>query len=275
MYVPKKVSDRITKTLLKFQQVIRIAKDRDVNESDTVSIIKDVLSEMLGYDKYLEITSEFAIRGTFCDVAIKVDEKIEFLLEAKAIGLELKDYHLRQALDYGANHGIQWVVLSNGEMWNIYKIRFEKPIGYDFVCSINLLELDPKNEQDKEKIFILCKEGLVKDAREEYFEKKQSVNRFILSELLLSDDVLSLVRRLLKKMSDGISVNNSDIQKILKNEVIKRDTLEGEEASRAKSRLKKLYKKSNNKSANTVKNIHKLENNIENQMSEQSSVADQ
>lgn len=242
MYIPKKVSDRISKTLAKFQQVLRIAKDRDVNESDTVSIIKDVLAEMLGYDKYLEITSEFAIRGTFCDVAIKVDEKIEFLLEAKAIGLELKEYHLRQALDYGANHGIQWVVLSNGEIWSIYKIRFEKPIGYDFVCSINLLELDPKNEQDKEKIFILCKEGIVKDAREEYFEKKQSVNRFILSELLLSDDVLSLVRRLLKKMSDGISVNNDDIQKVLKNEVIKRDTLEGEEAKKAQNRVKKIFK---------------------------------
>ncbi len=38
---------------------------------------------------------EFAIRGTFCDLAIKMDGKVEFLIEAKAIGRELKDNHLR------------------------------------------------------------------------------------------------------------------------------------------------------------------------------------
>ena len=68
--VPKRVADRFVKTVGKFKQILSIAKDRDVNESDTVAIVKDMLSEIFGYDKYLEITSEFAIRGTFCDIAI-------------------------------------------------------------------------------------------------------------------------------------------------------------------------------------------------------------
>jgi hypothetical protein len=40
----------------KFQQVLNLAKDRDVNEADTVSIIKDMLADIFGYDKYLDIT---------------------------------------------------------------------------------------------------------------------------------------------------------------------------------------------------------------------------
>jgi len=275
MNIPKRVVDRINKSIVKFQQVLKLAHDRDVNESDTVSIIKDMLSDILGYDKYLEITSEFEIRGTFCDLAVKINNKVEFLLEAKAIGLELKESHLRQALDYGANNGVQWIVLSNGIIWNIYKIRFEKPIGYDFVSSINFLEFNPKNEQDQEKIFILCKEGIVKDAREEYFEKKQSVNRFVLSELLLSDEILFNIRKILRKISDGVSISIDDIRKVLKNEVIKRDVLEGEEASRAKNRVKKLYRKTSKKSNKVIKNIRNLENESENVISGQPAINNQ
>ena len=100
--VPKRVSDRLVRSVAKFQQVLSIAKDRDVNESDTVSIIKDILAEVFGYDKYLDVTSEFAVRSTYCDLAIKMDNTVEYLIEAKAIGLDLKEGHLRQAIDYGA-----------------------------------------------------------------------------------------------------------------------------------------------------------------------------
>ena len=119
--LPKRITERFSKRVSKYQNVLRIAKDRDVNESDTVSIVTDILADVFGYDKYLEVTSEFAIRGSYCDLAIKVKEKIQFLIEVKAIGIGLKQKHLKQAIDYAANHGVQWVLLTNGEMWKIYK----------------------------------------------------------------------------------------------------------------------------------------------------------
>jgi hypothetical protein len=96
--IAKKVKDRFSKIVPKFQRILSKAKDRDVNESDTVNIINDMLDEVFGYDKYLDVTSEFAIRGTYCDLALKLDGKVQFLIEVKAIGLDLKDNHLRQAL---------------------------------------------------------------------------------------------------------------------------------------------------------------------------------
>ena len=245
MVMPKRVSDRLTRSIGKFQQVLTIAKDRDVNEADTVSIIKDMLAEIFGYDKYLDVTSEFAVRSTFCDLAIKVENKVEYLIEAKAIGLDLKEGHLRQAIDYGANNGVQWVILTNGMTWQVYKIRFEKPINYDFVCSFNFAELEPKNEEHLEKLYIICKEGLVKDAREEFHEKVLTVNRFILGALVLSDEVVSVMRKELRKLSDGVLVTSEEITNVLKNEVIKRDVLEGEDAAKAQTRVKKFYGKAN------------------------------
>ena len=112
--IPKKVLERMERAVRKYKQVLQNAKDRDINETDTVSIVKDIIKDVFGYDKYLDTTSEYAIRTSYCDLAIKIDNKVEFLIEIKAIGLDLKENHLRQAIDYGANEGIPWVILTNG-----------------------------------------------------------------------------------------------------------------------------------------------------------------
>ncbi len=249
--MPKRVFDRLARGITKFQQVLQIAKDRDVNESDTVSIIKDMLADVFGYDKYLDVTSEFSIRGTFCDLAIKVENKVEFLIEAKAIGLELKEGHMRQAIDYGANNGVPWVILTNGMVWRVYKIRFEQPINYDLVCEFNFAELDTKNEEQQEKLFIICKEGLVKDAREEFHEKIQTVNRFVLGALILGDEVVAIIRRELRKLSDGVLVTPEEIAQVLGNEVLKRDVIEGDEAAKAQARVRRFYGKATRRSRET------------------------
>src|SRR6267378_6994570 len=95
--VPSKVAARLSAAIKRFQPIIASAKSRDANESDTVIIVTDMLSEVFGYDKYSEITSEHAIRGTFCDLATLLNSKVQLLLEAKAIGIELKDSHAKQA----------------------------------------------------------------------------------------------------------------------------------------------------------------------------------
>lgn len=50
--IPKKVSERLKVNIRKYQKILGSAKQRDVNESDTVVIVADFLSDVLGYDKY-------------------------------------------------------------------------------------------------------------------------------------------------------------------------------------------------------------------------------
>ena len=246
--VSKKVSERFVKSVGKFQKVLQIAKDRDVNESDTVSILTDVFSEVFGYDKYLEITREFAIRSTYCDLALMIDEKVQYLIEVKAIGIQLKEAHMKQAIDYGANHGIEWVILTNGVEWRVYRIRFEKPINYDLVCSFDFLELKARVEKDQELLFIVAKEGLAKNTRKEYHEKTQTINRFIIGGLILNDVILNSIRRELRKLADGVRIDIPEIENIVRNEVLKREIVEGEDSKIAQSRINRFYKKANKKS---------------------------
>jgi hypothetical protein len=82
--IPKKVAERLVAGLKRYQPILAAAKARDVGETDTVTIVKDMLADIFGYDKYSELTSEYAIRGTYCDLAIKLDAKLSTLIEVKA-----------------------------------------------------------------------------------------------------------------------------------------------------------------------------------------------
>ncbi|MBN2559835.1 MAG: type I restriction enzyme HsdR N-terminal domain-containing protein [Phycisphaerae bacterium] len=241
--IPKKVLERFVKTVPRFQKVLQIAKDRDVNEADTVAVLNDVFGEVFGYHKYLEVTSEVAIRGTYCDLAVKVEDKLQFLIEVKAIGIDLKDAHMKQACDYGANHGVPWVVLTNGIQWRLYRIRFEQPIGFDLVCQFSFLDLNARQPKDQEYLFLLAREGLAKNVRDDFYERTQSVNRYIIGNLIIAEPVLTLLRRELKKLAGAVKIDVAEVERIVKAEVLKREVMEGEASELARARVTRFYRK--------------------------------
>jgi len=241
--ISNKVYDRLSSGIKKFQPILNNAKSRDVNESDTVIIITDMLSEIFGYDKYSEITSEFMIRSTYCDLAIKLDGKLGFLMEVKAIGLELKDSFVKQAVDYAANQGIDFVLLTNGVLWKVYRITFTKPIDQELVFEFDFLSLSNKNSDDVEKLSLLTKEGWLKSFLYEYHSQKQALSKFFLSALILSDSITDVIRRELKKISPDVKVTSEQIKEVILKEVLKREVIEGEKADEAKKKINKIFSK--------------------------------
>lgn len=171
--IPKKAEERIKAGIKTFAKVIEAAKARDVNESDTVTIITDMLSTICGYDKYTEITSEYAIRGTYCDLAIKAgDDKPTFLIEVKAINIPLKEPHLRQAINYAATEGIEWVMLTNGDHWQAHRVIFGKPIKTEVAFDFSFSDTT-KLPLLTEFFFLISKEGVSKSAIATFHEECQ------------------------------------------------------------------------------------------------------
>jgi predicted type IV restriction endonuclease len=240
--VPAKTAERITSAMKRFQPILSSAKARDVNESDTVTIVLDILAEMLGYDKYTEITKEYAIRGTYCDLAIELEGHPQLLIEVKAIGLDLKDQHVKQAVDYAANKGVEWVILTNGTTWRIYRVIFAKPIDQDLVFEINLLDLNPKSAANVEQMFLLSREGWVKSTLPAYYNQRQATNKFSLAAVLLTDSVIDSIRKELRKLSPDVKVQNEEVRDVLIREVLKREVTEGEKAVEARSKVLKIEK---------------------------------
>ena len=126
--------------------IIEQQKTRDVSEADTVTLVKDLMAEVFGFDKYAEVTSEHAIRGTYCDLCVKIDDKTIELIEIKSAGTTLDDRHVKQAIDYAANEGVVWVVLTNGSVWRLYEVCFGKPIDKRLITEIDLTTLELRHE---------------------------------------------------------------------------------------------------------------------------------
>jgi predicted type IV restriction endonuclease len=237
MSVTAKVADRIRAALKRFQPILSSAKARDVNESDTVVLVTDLLQYLFGYDKYSEITSEHMIRSTFCDLAVNLENSLAFLIEVKAIGYELKDNHVKQAVDYAANKGCEWVCLTNGVNWRVYKVTFGKPIAHETVVEFDLLQMSHRDSSHVELLGLLSKEGWQKARIGEYHSHKQALSKFTLGAILVDETVLAVIRRKLRHTADGLKVTAEEIKAVLLADVIKRDVLEGEKAQAAQRQV--------------------------------------
>lgn len=237
--IPSRVSDRLVTGLKRFQPILTAARARDVNEADTSRIVTDLLAEVFGYDKYTEITGEHAIRGSYCDLAVKIEGKLQLLVEVKAIGLDLRDAHVKQAVDYAANQGVEWVALTNGSTWKVFRVVFAKPIDQELVLEVDLLELNPRTSAHIESLYLLTRESLIKSGLAGYHVQRQATNRFFLGALVLSDPVLAMIRRELKRVSPGVKVELDDIRTALIDEVLKREVVDGEKAAEARKKVQR------------------------------------
>ena len=240
--MPKRVQERLVDGIKKFQPIIEGRKAADVGEADTVILVTEILAEVFGYDKFKEITSEFSIKSTYCDLATKIDDKLQTLIEVKAIGHVLKDSHVTQAVNYAANQGIQWVLLTNGQHWRAYFVECKGQISQKLVVDIDFLSLDRKLEDDLGLLYLLCKEGWAKSAIDEYQMEREALDRYVVGATILSERMLAALKTELRRVSPDVRIEIDDIKTVIENEVIKRELLEGDKAEAAKKTIAKAAK---------------------------------
>ena len=243
MAIPTKIAGRLSLGLKRFQPIISSAKARDANESDTSMIVTDMMAELFGYDKYSEVTKELAIRGTYCDLATKIEGKYQMIIEVKAVGIDLKESHVKQAIDYASIKGIEWVALTNANDWKVFKVIFSKPIDFEMVLDIDLLTLNFKNETHLESLFLLTRESMLKSGLYAYHDQIQATNKFYLGAIILSDTVLESIKRELRRMTPDVKVPLEDLRNVLIQDVLKREVIEGEKADIAKKKVQKVARK--------------------------------
>jgi len=243
--VPKRVAERIAEQIKIFQPTVADAIAKDIGEADTVAIVRRMLGDLFGYDEtHQEITAEFPVKENKCDLATKLDDQFNMLIEVKRVGVKLRDPHINQAVNYAAHSpSIDWVILTNAHCWRAYCVKNEKPINQDLVVEFDFLELDRKSDEHLELLFLLCKEGWAKSAIEEYQSQRQAVTRFMVGAAILSDEGLTGIRKALQRTAEkagkSVHVSIDDVRTVIENDVMKRDVLEGDRFGDAAKKIKK------------------------------------
>jgi hypothetical protein len=203
MAISKRAAERAMSGLKRLLPIMQQQKTRDVSEADTVTLVKDVMADVFGFDKYSEVTSEHAIRGTYCDLAVTIEEKLIELIEIKSAGTALDDRHVKQAIDYAANEGVVWVVLTNGSVWWLYQVLFAKPIDKRLLIEVDLTTLDLRRDDCIDCLAPFMREGFAKGVQEELRDRQDATSRYLLSALILNNEnVIGVIRRELRRVVD-------------------------------------------------------------------------
>lgn len=209
----KKAIEEMQKWVKKFRKIIETAKQKDLNESDTSNIINDMLWEVRGYDKYFDVTTEYKIKGQYCDYGIKLDGNLSFLIEVKAIGVTLNENHIFQAMSYAGNEGVKWLVLTNLREWKIYHLTFWDKIEKVEILSINFLEDTPAKLQNSAQY--LHKESFKKNLIDNVRKQKLALCDDNIQKILFWKAMLSKFKSELKKTTN-VKINDQEAIELIK-----------------------------------------------------------
>jgi hypothetical protein len=169
----------------------------ELDESATRLMINHFLTDVLGYKMIEDIKTEYMIRGTYADYVVQLNGVRYFLVEVKGFSLELSEKHLRQAVNYGANEGIEWAILTNARQIDLYRILFDKPIESKKVFSLDLTDQSAFKD-NVELLQYLHKDCIIKNELEILWKKHSALNPTSLASYLFGKPVLNYIKRELK-----------------------------------------------------------------------------
>ncbi len=191
----------------------------NADESTARLMVNSFLNNVLGYTLIDEIKTEYMIRGTYVDYVIQLNKKIQFVIEAKATSLDLNDRHLKQAVDYAANEGVEWAILTNGRYIELHRVIFEKPIRSQKIFSYDLSDLSVMKTASKH-IVNLTKRAVLKGELETYWKRFDALTEENMKKAIKSPEVIRTLRLQIKKKS-GINFSDAEIAKSLSEIILK------------------------------------------------------
>lgn len=173
-------------------------KTSELDESGTRLMINTFLTDVLGYIPIEEIKTEYMIKGTYADYVIQIKGIQHFLVEVKALSLQLSDKHLRQARHYGADEGIDWILLTNGRNFDFYKIVKEKAVEAKKIFSVDLSDSKSLKES-ADCIEFLHRDSVLSKGLKLLWNKTTALDPEYISGLFHDKTVLNFIKRTLKK----------------------------------------------------------------------------
>lgn len=229
--------------LRRFATAFKEARERGANESDTVMYLVKCFEELLGYDSLKgEISKELAIRDRYCDIAIKLDGSVQYLVEAKGANQErLSSKFIEQAENYASRQGIQWVVLTNGIEWQLYHLTFSEGEGiqHEIAFTVNLIEgVDKDIESLWGCLGLLHRDSVKKKGLADYWSHKKSLSPSAVVKVLFSEAVLGSIRRELNRDAPA-RLEIEDVFKAVRDVLSKEALAEGGDLSIRKKRKRR------------------------------------
>jgi hypothetical protein len=205
--------DRLRAAVRRFSKPLADLLARDANEGDTRLLVTDFLCDGLGFDKYADLTTEYQVKGEFADYGVRIDRELMAFIEVKRVATKLSTRHLRQVEMYAVNEGVEWIILTNGAVWQVYHITLGLPVAVDLALEVDLLGEEPPAHKVNQ-LFYLSRESLKKRQIDELWKARRATSPASLAQVLVSDPVAEAIRKELWRQT-GHRVDTAEIVRLL------------------------------------------------------------
>jgi hypothetical protein len=187
-----------------------------------------MLSDVLGYDKYNELRTELRKNNSLYDYVVKLTDgpnkrkkdKFDFIIEAKAAHINLKQDYINQTLSYCLTSGIDFFILTNSVKWQLFSVKHSKrsPSAHllhevDFATSNSIETL-------AEEFYLFSKAAYLSNDWKNVQQHAKATKTEDVVAVLLSDKIIKAVARELSSIS-GVKVSHEAIKDVIENQVVK------------------------------------------------------
>ena len=240
--IPHKIQERIKAALRRFKPLLKAARERDAGRADTATLALDLLSELFGYDRYSEITSELDNKESVFDFSIQTEGQPRMLVRVSPIGMAPDDRYLLATAQYAQMNGVDWITMTNGIAWQVHHVEDvganapETPV----VLAFDLLQMQPGREAHLGTIHLLTREGHEKAGLSHFKLRLEMTNRHYLGAMVLSDAVVASVLRELQKLNPDLRVTPAELRENLAKGVLRPDIVQSNETRSLMVHLQKV-----------------------------------
>lgn len=217
--------EEIRTGLRTFQKPLQDLVDRDANEGDTRLLVTDFLCTALGYDKYEDLTTEYAVRGEFADYGLRIDKQLVAFIEVKRAAQKLSARHLRQVETYAVKEGLEWIILTNGQTWQAYHVAVAtgQQVATYLALEVDVLS-DEQAARKVDRLFHLHRAALKRATIEDLWRRQAATSPLALAAVVQSTAVLDAIRKEIRRESN-FNADPADLVAILRTGVLRPELL--------------------------------------------------
>lgn len=180
----------------------------DGNEAETRRRVERIFETVMGYDAFVHLSRERAIRGAgeteHVDFAIQLesgpDAEPVIMVELKRVGVDLALKHLKQVASYAIDSGCEWILLTNSRDWRLYHVEFGQPPKTKLIEHWNLLTDDLTELATKFEV--ISYKQVKKGSLKKLWEKATVLSPNSLLDALVSQECIRVLRRSLRKKTN-------------------------------------------------------------------------
>jgi hypothetical protein len=190
---------------------------RDADEDDTRLLVTGFLRDGLGYSQH-DLAAEYQVRDEFAGYGVRIAHRLVAFIEVKRAAAGLSPQHLRRAQTHAASEGAEWVLLTNGRVWQAWHLTAGPPAVLDMVLEADLLGGDGPAPADA--LFHLSKEAFKHHVIDGLWRVRAATSATSLGTVITSDPVIGQIRKELRRRT-GHDVDPAELSDLIRSSVLR------------------------------------------------------